>query len=285
MVLAEGYMHLIIPIDMTISTQKGLIFLLLLFFVFPFITAAQEGMPVAVRPCGTDRLLAQLRKDPAFVAREKAINQALLKKHYLNVSAAPPAVVTLPVVVHIIIEDPNAYTDAAVIQAILMSNDKGMAEQVVSTDEQLDYLFKNPGTYKVRLYATNGSCEDTSNPVTIVVDDPTADGVIHIESVTCYNEDKVQVKLWVENRGYVTIPKNTPVSFYDDDPRTGRGNLLGTPWLLQTDLPGKCASYEYTATITVGRAYLDTLVSVMNDNGTTLPLTLPNTRITRSNFQ
>jgi hypothetical protein len=35
----------------------------------------------------------------------------------------------------------------------LFSNN-GMAEQVVSTDEQLDYLFKIPGTYKVRLYAT-----------------------------------------------------------------------------------------------------------------------------------
>ncbi len=48
----------------------------------------------------------------------------------------------------------------------LMSNNKGMAEQVVSTDEQLDYTFLIPGTYKVRLYATNGSCEDTTNPVT-----------------------------------------------------------------------------------------------------------------------
>ncbi len=70
----------------------------------------------------------------------------------------------------------------------------------MSTDEQLDYLFKNPGTYKVRLYATNGSCEDTTNPVNIVVDDPTADGVIHIESVTCYNQDKVQVKTLVREQ-------------------------------------------------------------------------------------
>jgi gliding motility-associated-like protein len=619
---------------MTISTQKGLLFLFLLFLVLPIISYAQEGMPVAVRPCGTDRLLVQLRKDPAFVAREKAMNQALVKKHNLNVLAAPPAVVTLPVVVHIINEDPNAYTDAAVIQAIqalndaysasgtfaggrtdtriqfclaktapdggrttgivrthsylsdfdydmegdelvalnawdrsryiniwvvsqirsefmqdfscgtwtrltmggyasaggdvvvsglgvdlvahemghylslahtfaerdcrnndcatdgdmvcdtppertisgggcsapqnscstdtlsgfttdvddlpdnfmdygsgagcimgftpgqaermqnfiatsltgmvnstvctdpcgtavttaftrdidypvvgdvvtftattaagqtlqwlvdgtpagtgqtlaltvtqkktyklelrvtdiasgchatvtdafevscgvvarfypdkrkiaskdgiqtdhvvftnrsrnatawkwLFSNDKGMTDSVVSTDEQLDYLFKIPGTYKVRLYATNGSCKDTTNPVTIVVDDPTADGVIHIESVTCYNQDKVKVVLWFENRGYVTIPKNTPVSFYDDDPRTGRGNLLGTPWPLPNDLPGKCASYEYTATVEVGRAYLDTLVSIMNDNGTTIPLALPNTGLQEVTF-
>jgi gliding motility-associated-like protein len=619
---------------MTNCTRKGLIFLSLLLYVLPIIIYAQPGMPVAVRPCGSDRLLAQLRKDPAFVAREKAINEALLKRHYLPLSA-PPAVVTLPVVVHIINEDPNAYTDAAVIQAIkalneaysatgaftggrtdtriqfclaktapdggrttgivrthsylsdfdydmerdqlialnawdrtryiniwlvskirseymqdfscgtwtrltmggyasaggdvvvsglgvdlvahemghylslahtfaerdcsnndcltdgdmvcdtppertidgggcsapqnscstdtlsgfttdvndlpdnfmdygsgagcimgftpgqaermqnyiatslpgmvnstvcndpcgagvaatftrnieypvvgdvvtftattsagqtlqwlvdgtlagtgptltitvtqkktytlelrvtdiasgcratttdafevscgvvarfypdkrkiaskdgiqtdhvvftnrsrnatawkwLMSNDRGMAEQVVSTDEQLDYPFKDPGTYKVRLYATNGSCKDTTKPVTIVVDDPTADGVIHIKNVTCYNQDKVQVKLSFENWGYVTIPKNTPVSFYDDDPRTGRGKLLGTPFLLPNDLPGKCASYDYTATVQVGRAFLDTLVSVMNDNGTTMPLALPNTGLQEVTFK
>jgi gliding motility-associated-like protein len=619
---------------MTIPKQKGLILLTILLFVLQFITYAQEGMPVAVRPCGTDRLLAQLRKDPAFVKKERAINQVLIDKHYLNASAAPPAIITLPVVVHIINEDPNAFTDAAVIQAIqalndaysasgsfaggrtdtriqfclaktapdggrttgivrthsylsdfdydmeadelvalnawdrsryiniwvvsairseymqdfscgswtrltmggyasaggdivvaglgvdlvahemghylnlahtfaardcrnnncltdgdmvcdtppertisgggcnapqnscntdtlsgfttdvtdlpdnfmdygsgagcimgftpgqaermynfittalplmvnstvcndpcgvavtaaftrnidypvvgdaviftaatgagqtlqwlvdgtpagtgptftlvatqkktyrlelrvtdnasgchatttdalqvscgvvarfypskrkiaskenietdniiftnrsrnatswkwLMSNDKGMAEQVVSTDEQLNYTFKIPGTYKVRLYATNGSCEDTTNPVTIVVDDPTADGVIHIESVTCYQQDKVRVQLWFENRGYVTIPKGTPVSFYDDDPRTGKGNKLGNPFLLPNDLPGKCASYMYTATVDIGRAYLDTLVSVMNDNGTTLPLALPNTGLQEQTF-
>jgi PKD repeat protein len=612
---------------MTISTQKGLILLSVLFFIFPIITCAQGGMPVTVRPCGTDRLLMQLRKDASFVAREKALNQALAQKHYLRVSAAPPAVVTLPVVVHIINEDPNAYTDAAVIQAIqslndaysasgtfaggrtdtriqfclaktapdggrttgivrthsflsdfdydmeadqlialgawdrkryiniwlvsnirseymqdfscgtwtrltmggyagagsdvvvsglgvdlvahemghylslahtfaardcrnddcltdgdmvcdtppertisgggctalqnscdtdslsgfttdvddlpdnfmdygsgagcvmgftpgqaermqnfiatqlplminstvcndpcgatvsaaftkninypvvgdavvltaatsagqtlqwlvdgtpvgtgptytftvtekktyqlelrvtdnasgcratvtdafqvscgvvarfypdkrkiaskenietdhivftnrsrnatswkwLMSNNKGMAETVVSTDEQLDHIFKIPGTYKVRLYATNGTCEDTTNPVTIVVDDPTADGVIHVESVSCYQQDKVRVQLRFENRGYVTIPKGTPVSFYDADPRTGTANKLGNPYLLPVDLPGKCASYRYTTTVDVGRAYLDTLVTVMVDNGTTLPLALPNT--------
>ena len=622
------------PLNMTISRKKALILLSVLLFALPYITCAQEGMPVAVRPCGTDRLLAQLRKNPSFAEKEKAINQALVNKHYLNVSAAPPAVITLPVVVHIINEDPNAYTDAAVLQAIqalndaysasgtfaggrtdtriqfciaktapdggrttgilrthsylsdfdvdmegedltalgawdrsryiniwvvsairsefmqdfscgtwtrltmagyasaggdvvvaglgvdlvahemghylslahtfaardcrnddcltdgdmvcdtppertisgggcsapqnscdtdslsgfttdvtdlpdnfmdygsgagcimgftpgqaermynyittslplmvnstvcndpcgaavtaaftrnidypvvgdvvtftattgagqtfqwlvdgtpagtgptlalavtqkktyrlelritdnasgchatitdalqvscgvvarfypdkrkiaskegietdhvvftnrsrnatswkwLMSNNKGMAEQVVSTVEQLDYLFKTPGTYKVRLYATNGSCEDTSNPVTIVVDDPTADGVIHVERITCYQQNKVRVELWFENRGYVTIPKNTPVSFYDDDPRTGKGNRLGNPFLLPDDLPGKCASYLYAAIVETGRAGLDTLVTVMNDNGSTLPLALPNTGLQEVTF-
>jgi len=161
----------------------------------------------------------------------------------------------------------------------LMSNDKGMAEQVVSTNEQLDYTFNIPGTYKVRLYATNGSCKDTSNPVTIVVDDPTADGIVYVGYVDCYQQDKVRVELWFQNTGYQTIPKNTPVSFYDGDPRTGKGHPLGKPFLLPDDLPGKCVSYLYTAIVSVGRTGLDTLVTVFNDNGTTLPLNLPNTGV------
>jgi gliding motility-associated-like protein len=614
--------------------QRGLIVLAALLFILPVITYAQEGMPVAVRPCGSDRLLAQLRKNPSFVAKERAINQVLMHKHYLNASAAPPAVITLPVVVHIINEDPNLYTDAAVAQAIqalneaysatgaftggrtdtriqfclartapdggrttgitrtqsylsdfdydmeageitalnawdrnryiniwvvseirseymqsfscgtwnrltmggyasaggdivvaglgvdlvahemghylnlahtfaardcrnndcltdgdmvcdtppessisggscsapqnscntdtlsgfttdvpdlpdnfmdygsgagcimgftpgqaermynyittakplmvnstvcndpcgaavmaaftrdkmypvvgdvvtftaanipgqtlqwlvdgapagtgptfaltvtekktyllelrvtdiasgcratttdafqvscgvvarfypdkrmiaskegietdhvvftnrsrnatswrwLMSNDQGMAEQVVSTDEQLDYPFKIPGTYKVRLYATNGSCEDYTNPVTIVVDDPTADGVVHVERIECYQQDKVRVVLWFQNWGYKTIPKNTPVSFYDDDPRIGKGQKLGNPYLLPNDLPGKCGTNLHTVIVEVGRPGLDTLVTVMNDNGTTFPLALPNTGVEEQTF-
>jgi gliding motility-associated-like protein len=166
----------------------------------------------------------------------------------------------------------------------LMSNDKGMAEQVVSTDEQLDYTFKTPGTWKVRLYATNGSCEDTTKTLTIVVDDPTADGVVYVGKVYCYQQNKVRVELWFQNKGYVTIPKNTPVSFYDDDPRTGKGNLLGSPFLLPTDLPGKCVSYLYTTTVEVGREAPDTLVTVFNDNGSTMPLNLPNTGLPEVTF-
>jgi FOG: PKD repeat len=159
----------------------------------------------------------------------------------------------------------------------LMSNNQGMAEQVVSTDEQLDYTFKEPGTYKVRLFATNGSCKDTSNPVTIVVDDPTSDGVVHLRRVSCYQQNKVRVEIWFENRGYVTIPKGTPVSFYDNDPRTGKGRVLGKPFLLPNDIPGKCASSVLTTIIETGREGLDSLMAVMNDDGSTMPLTLPNT--------
>ncbi|HVI46101.1 MAG TPA: gliding motility-associated C-terminal domain-containing protein [Chitinophaga sp.] len=166
----------------------------------------------------------------------------------------------------------------------LISNDKGMAEQVVSTDEQLDYIFKTPGNYKVRLYATDGHCEDYTNPVTIIVDDPTADGLVYVSSVECYQQDKLRVKIYFENRGYKTIPKGTPVSFYDDDPRAGKGHRLGIPFLLPDDLPGKCVSVLYTTIVDAARANIDTLVTVMNDNGSTFPLALPNTVVEELNY-
>lgn len=166
----------------------------------------------------------------------------------------------------------------------LVSNDNGVTEQVIGTDEQLAYVFKTPGNYKVRLYATNGSCEDTTNPVTIIVDDPTADGVVNVVRVDCYEQDKLRVELYFWNNGYQTIPRNTPVSFYDADPRTGKGRRLGDPFLLPDDLPGKCVSYLYTTIVDAGRAGVDTLVTVLNDNGGTSPHTLPNTGLVETDY-
>lgn len=166
----------------------------------------------------------------------------------------------------------------------LVSNDKGMAEQVVSTAEQLTYIFKTPGIYKVRLYATDGHCEDTTNPVTIVVDDPAADGLVYIKRIDCYQPGKVKVVLYFENKGYATIPKNTPVTFYDNDPRTANGRRLGAPFLLPDDLPGKCTTSLYTTIVNVGSPGTDTLVAVFNDNGSTSPLSLPNTGLEESDY-
>ncbi|WP_160712849.1 gliding motility-associated C-terminal domain-containing protein [Chitinophaga solisilvae] len=166
----------------------------------------------------------------------------------------------------------------------LISNNQGMTEQVVSTSEQLDYTFQQPGIYKVRLYATDGTCESYTNPVQIIVDDPTADGIVYVSKVECYDQNKLRVSLYFENRGYHTIPKHTPVSFYDDDPRIGKGKLLGAPFLLPADLPGKCVTVLYHTIVDAGRAGIDTLVTVFNDNGATMPLALPNTAVTESNY-
>ncbi|MCW3466768.1 gliding motility-associated C-terminal domain-containing protein [Chitinophaga nivalis] len=160
----------------------------------------------------------------------------------------------------------------------------GMAEQVVSTQAQLTYVFKQPGIYKVRLAATDGHCHDTTQPVNIIVDDPVADGAVYVTRVECFEQDKVRISLYFHNFGYHTIPKGTPVSFYDADPRKGNANKLGQPWLLPADLLGKCSSILYTTTATVGRANLDTLVTVFCDAGNVQPFVLPNTPLEESNY-
>jgi gliding motility-associated-like protein len=166
----------------------------------------------------------------------------------------------------------------------LISNDKGMAEQVVSTDYHLTYVFKEPATYKVRLYATDGHCEDTMGTTTIVVEDPSPDGIVYIKRIDCYQQNKLRVELYFENKGYAAIPKNTPSTFYDGDPRGAKGSRLGAPFLLPDELPGKCTSNVYTAIVDVDSLSTDTLAVVFNDNGSTFPLSLPNTGLEESDY-
>lgn len=166
----------------------------------------------------------------------------------------------------------------------LMRNDKGMMEQSVSTDKDLRYIFKVPGTYTVRLEATDGSCTDTTNAFTFTVDDPTADGAIYVRSVDCYDKDKIRVSLYFYNFGYKEIPAKTPVSFYDRDPRLPGARLLGSPYLIPYALKGKCPSYLETTIIAAGRSDFDTVVAVLNDTGSIVPLTFPNTGIDESNY-
>lgn len=165
----------------------------------------------------------------------------------------------------------------------LMSNDKGMTEQVVSTDEQLKYVFKIPANYHVRLAVTDGHCFDTSNAVQIIVDDPTADGAVYVTKIECYQQTKVRVTLYFHNFGYHTIPKNTPVTFYDGDPRKPGTQKLST-WPLPEDIKGKCSTTLLSTIVDAGRAGIDHLGVVLNDDGSTLPLSLPNTPLEESNY-
>ncbi|MGN7820624.1 hypothetical protein ACTJJB_10860 [Chitinophaga sp. 22536] len=99
---------------------------LLMVLLLPFITYAQEGMPVFVRPCGTEILQKEWRKNSIFRGREQAANKAILQRHYMAAPGqlAPPlTLVTLPVVIHIVNEDPDAYSDADVAESIKILND------------------------------------------------------------------------------------------------------------------------------------------------------------------
>jgi hypothetical protein len=110
----------------------------------------------------------------------------------------------------------------------LMRNDKGMAEQVISTAKDFVYVFGTPANYTVRLIATTGSCSDTTGSYFIPVTDPTPDASLWMTGADCYQETKVRVSFFVCNNGFGPIPQKTPVTFYDGDPRTVTAKKLGT---------------------------------------------------------
>ena len=161
----------------------------------------------------------------------------------------------------------------------LMSNDQGMAEQVVGTTDDLSYAFNDPAIYSVRLIATNGACSDTTEKFTFTVADPTVDGYVGLSAVECFQQTKITLSLTVCNGGYATIPAGTPVSFYDTDPRAGNATRLDTVFLLPDSVKGSCCSKAYTLIVDVKRLGLNTVYAVFNDNGSSSPWKLPNTTL------
>jgi gliding motility-associated-like protein len=166
----------------------------------------------------------------------------------------------------------------------LMRTSPNAAEQVVSTEKNLTYVFKQPGTYTVRLIATNGSCTDTTELYIVPVYDPTPEGQLNVWDVSCYQQTKVRVTFWICNNGYFPIKAGVPISFYDADPRTGTANKLGPMFILPADIPGLCCTYFYTHVVDVGKAGLNQLYAVFNDSGTTKPLRLPNTPLIERDY-
>ena len=166
----------------------------------------------------------------------------------------------------------------------LMSNDKGMAEQVVSNSFDLNYAFDSSANYSVRLIASNGPCADTTKAFTFRVEDPTVDGYLGLSAVECFQQTKITLSLSVCNAGYATIPAGTPISFYDADPGKGNANKLDTTFLMPDSVKGACCSVGYTLIIDVKRIGLNTIYAVFNDNGSSSPWKLPNTALPEKNY-
>jgi gliding motility-associated-like protein len=166
----------------------------------------------------------------------------------------------------------------------LMSNNKGMAEQVVSTSFHLNYVFDSSGTYAVRLIASNGPCADTTEYFNFNVEDPVIDGTVGLTSVECFQQTKIKLSVYVCNSGYATIPSGVPISFYDADPRTGFANKLDTTFILPDSILGQCCGKLYNIILDIKRIGLNTLYAVFNDNGNSIPWKLPNTLIQEKNF-
>lgn len=159
----------------------------------------------------------------------------------------------------------------------LMSNDKGMPEQVMSTDVNFKYVFPVPANYKIRLVATNGSCSDTSDYFNVPVQDPTADAYIYRISYSCYGANNVRFNICIANTGFVAIPTGTPVSFYDADPRLPGANKLPSTMYLPSPVPGGNCYNCYTHVLNVPYNGLEKIFVSVNDSGNVVPVVFPNT--------
>ena len=164
-----------------------------------------------------------------------------------------------------------------------MSNDNGMAPQIVSSAFHLNYVFKNPGNYSIWLIATNGSCSDMTEKFNFPVYDPTVDGAISLNDVQCYQQTKIAVNMSICNGGFAPVPIGTPVSFYDADPRNGNANKLSPVFYTTAPIAGNCCG-SFTTIINVNRPGLNILFAVFNDNGNSIPIKLPNTNLPEKNY-
>ncbi|MEO9012332.1 MAG: M43 family zinc metalloprotease [Ginsengibacter sp.] len=166
----------------------------------------------------------------------------------------------------------------------LIGNDQGMGEHVESTKTNLTYVFPTPGNYKIRLVATNGSCSDTTDYYTLTVMDPTADGVPFSVSLLCYGSNKVKVSFCLADYGFAPIPKNTPVTFYDADPRMPGANKLSPTMYLPSSVPGGNCYNCFSHILNVSYRGLEKVYLSFNDSGKVSPLVFPNTSFIETNY-
>ena len=158
----------------------------------------------------------------------------------------------------------------------LLSNDHGMTEQAISSNNNFVYTFPSPGDYYIRLVARAGSCIDTTGLYTVTVVDPTADGSPFNISAQCYNQNKIKLRFCLGNRGYAFLPKHTPITFYDRNPALPGAARLYPDFYLPNDMMGKCYNC-YNHILNVAYHNIDKVYAVFNDAGTGVPVVLPNT--------
>ncbi|HEX2532721.1 MAG TPA: M43 family zinc metalloprotease, partial [Chitinophagaceae bacterium] len=169
----------------------------------------------------------------------------------------------------------------------LLTADNGagvMVEQQVSTEKELSYVFRKPGQYFMRLIATNGACSDTTALYPMTIHDPTADAALYIANAECYGETKLLVSFYVCNFGYAKVPAGTPITFYDNDPRTAGAKKLGTTFYMPEAVAGFCCGYMYTHMIDVGYRGLNRLYGVVSDSGKAVPVRLPVTTLPERDY-
>lgn len=177
----------------------------------------------------------------------------------------------------------NRSVNAVDYQWWIGSSDSTIPAKIVSTAFNLNQIFSSPGKYSVWLVAENNGCSDTTEKFNFTVSDPTVDAVIGLGNVECFEETKIKVGFQVCNRGYAPIPAGTPVTFYEGDPATDTAKKLDTVYLLPSDIQGFCCS-SFEKILDVGRSGLNRFYAVINDNGNSIPLKLPNTTLPEMDY-
>jgi gliding motility-associated-like protein len=164
-----------------------------------------------------------------------------------------------------------------------ISNNTGMSPQIISYAFNLNQSFASPGQYSIWLVASNGGCSDTTEKFNLTVYDPTIDATIGFGDVECYEQTKIKVNFEVCNLGYAPMPVGTPVTFYDGDPATDTAKRLDSAYLLPSAIQGNCCG-AFNTILDIGMIGLNRIYAVVNDNGNTLPLKLPNTSVPELSF-
>ena len=174
----------------------------------------------------------------------------------------------------------------------IMSNDQGMSRQIVTSNaaggsvNDLNFIFPTPANYSVKLIASNGSCVDSTNGLFFTVLDPTPDAFISIFGVTCYQQTKVRLNFYLCNSSWgASLIPGIPVSFYDADPRKSGANLIDQTIIFADSVKGNCCSKVYTQILDVKYAGLNQIFAVVNDNGSAVPINLPNTPFIEKDYK
>jgi gliding motility-associated-like protein len=148
------------------------------------------------------------------------------------------------------------------------------------TDCASTILTADSTTTKRVIASNDNGCIDTAY-VDIQVP-PAYDYTVSIDQIECRgSDDSVLVKFTVHNNfKRAFLPKGLPIAFYDANPITDNGQLLPPVFELPNELQQSDASFStYIKGLKDGN-----LFAVVNDNGKTRPLKLPNTDLVEKNY-
>jgi gliding motility-associated-like protein len=172
----------------------------------------------------------------------------------------------------------------------IKTNNNGTGRELITSNaagsgaNNLNYVFPDPGFFRVKLIASDGACVDSTLDLFVNIVDPTPNAYVSIYSAYCNQQTKVNLFVVACNFGYAPILPGLPISFYDADPRLPGATKIDNSFILKDTLKGICCGTTYPLTLDVKRPGLNQLYAVVNDAGNVLPIVLPNTTLRETNY-